>query len=90
MDRAWKAVELKWKNWQDGVVVFNLLSGNTHVLNPTAARVLNVLNNAPMSGEELASKLASDNGIDFDKDLVERVQGLLANLDDLGLIEPAA
>ena len=87
--QSWKpASALCWKQWHDGTLVFNALSGNTHLLNPTAAMVLRALEQRPANAVELAEQLASQIGVEADEELATQVETLLSNLDELGLIEP--
>lgn len=90
VNRSWKAVKVYWKQWNDGPVVFNALSGNTHLLNPTAAMVLQALEQQPANALDLAHQLASQIQVDPDQELTAQVETLLSNLDELGLIEFAA
>ena len=89
-ERIWRAVQLQWKSWQDGDVVFNARSGNTHLLTPLAAQVLHKLARQPATSFELARGLAADAALESGEDLVKSVEQLLANLDELGLIEPVS
>jgi PqqD family protein of HPr-rel-A system len=84
----WKAAELRWKSWPDSDVVFNLASGNTHLLTPLAAQILRKLEIEPADCYQLAERIASEADIASGDDLVESVSNLLDNLDNLGLIEP--
>jgi PqqD family protein of HPr-rel-A system len=85
--RLWKTVKIYWKQWDDGTVVFNALSGSTHLLNPTAAIVLKALEEKPANATDLAQYLASKIQVDSDQELIAHVENLLSNLDELGLIE---
>jgi PqqD family protein of HPr-rel-A system len=84
----WKVPRLIWKSWDEEVVVFNLASGHTHFLNPVAAQALKILEQRPLSADELSQHLASANGLPSDKQLIEHVNNLLSKLDEIGLIEP--
>jgi len=76
------------KSWQDGVVVYNLDSGNTHLLNPIAGQVLKLLAEAPADATTIARQLAREIDLASDAELDDNVAGLLNHLDYLGLIEP--
>ena len=84
----WRAAKLLTKSWQDGVVVYNLDSGNTHLLNPIAGQVLKLLANAPADATTIARQLAGQIDLDSDPELDYNVASLLNHLDSLGLIEP--
>ena len=85
---VWKAARLLTKCWEDGVVVYNLDSGNTHLLNPIAGQVLNYLSQYPAHATALASRLAAENDLVADAELNYNIDRLLGYLDSLGLIEP--
>ena len=86
---SWKLPRLIWKSWGEEVVVFNLASGHTHLLNPVAAHALKLLEQKPLSADELSQRLASLDGLASDEQLIEHVKKLLSKLDEMGLIEPA-
>jgi PqqD family protein of HPr-rel-A system len=85
----WKVPRLIWKSWDEEVVVFNLASGYTHFLNPVAAQALKILEQEPLSADELSQRLALSDGLASDKQLIELVKNLLSKFDEMGLIEPA-
>ena len=73
---------LLFKHWpgEDEHVVFNVLSGDLHLLNPAATAVLERLAEAPASVDDLLASL----------DTVDRsaLEAVLESLDRLGLIGP--
>ena len=85
---VWKAARLLTKCWEDGVVVYNLDSGSTHLLNPIAGEVLNYLTQSPAPASTLANQLATENNLAADAELNYNIERLLGYLDSLGLIEP--
>lgn len=88
MAAVWRAANLLTKSWEDGVVVYNLDSGNTHLLNPIAGQVLKLLAVAPADATTIASRLACQINLESDLELDYNVASLLTQLDSLGLIEP--
>ncbi len=78
-----------WEKWPQEAVVFSGLSGQTHYLNATARAILEVLEEGPQSAESLAEQLA-DESATWEEVLLPQIQQLLAEFDQLGLIEPAA
>lgn len=88
MTEVWRAANLLTKSWQDGVVVYNLDSGNTHLLNPIAGQVLKLLADAPADSTAIARQLAGQIDLESDNELDDSVASLLKHLDSLGLIEP--
>ncbi len=85
---VWRAANLLMKSWDDGVIVYNLDSGTTHLLNPTAGQVLYYLADAHASAGALSHRLACENDLESDQELDHTVEDLLKQLDSLGLIEP--
>lgn len=90
MAAVWHAANLLTKSWQDGVVVYNLDSGNTHLLNPIAGEVLKLLADAPADATTIACRLACQINLESDLELDYNVASLLIHLDSLGLIEPVS
>jgi len=88
MTAVWRAAKLLTKSWQDGVVVYNLDSGNTHLLNPIAGQVLKLLAHGPADATSIARQLAGQIDLESDAELDYNVASLLNHLDSLGLIEP--
>ena len=88
MTPVWRAANLLTKSWPDGVVVYNLESGNTHLLNPIAGQVLKLLAEAPADSTRIARQLADQIYLASDAELDYNVASLLNQLDSLGLIEP--
>ena len=83
-----KAARLLTKSGEDGIVVYNLDSGNTHFLIPTAGAVLKLLAQSPAPASTLANQLAAENDLEADAELNYNIDRLLNYLDTLGLIEP--
>jgi PqqD family protein of HPr-rel-A system len=77
-----------WKTWGEESIVFNESSGNTHLLNPTAAKILSIVQSQPSSAEEISLKIASESGLGADEKILQGVDVVLETLDNLGLIEP--
>jgi PqqD family protein of HPr-rel-A system len=74
--------------WGEESIVFNESSGNTHLLNPTAAKILLIVQSKPSSAEEISLKIASESGLGADGKILQHVNAVLETLDNLGLIEP--
>ena len=88
MTAVWRAASLLTKSWPDVVVVYNLDSGNTHLLTPVAGQVLKLLADGPADATTIARRLACQIDLDSDLELDYNVFSLLNHLDSLGLIEP--
>lgn len=89
--REWRlnpACRLHWRHWDEDHILFNAASGQTHVVNELGADVLRLLEEKPASAGELLEGLAVHYGLAADAGLAAGVQRLLADLDQLGLIEP--
>jgi len=74
--------------WADEPVVYNVVSGNTHVISPVAAKILRQLEQQPSSAAQLAVTIASEFDVDSDQEVVEHVIRLVSDLDELGLVKP--
>ena len=85
--RIWSTVEFVRKSWSDGDVVYNLSSGNTHLVSSLAAQILEQLRKHPTDSTEIARNLAAENGVEVADDLITSVEELLATLEALGLVE---
>ena len=88
---AWRVpVEgaLPLKYWNGDYVVYNPLTGSTHVLDIVAGEVLKVIMAAPATTRELCRHVADFLEIPNDVRTAENVDAVLAALDELGLIEP--
>ena len=79
---------LKWREWDGEWVVFHPDSGDTHLLDPFAARVLKRLEDAPATADMLVQRLAESPAAAPANELPRMVEQLLRVLDDAGLIEP--
>ncbi|MET3136660.1 PqqD family protein of HPr-rel-A system [Undibacterium sp. GrIS 1.2] len=74
-------------NWGDEVVVFNALSGATHLLDHAAGQILEKLQQSPGDAKSLAAILADVWNVEIDDDLVRYVRDVLISLHALSLIE---
>jgi PqqD family protein of HPr-rel-A system len=80
--------KLSWKFWDNEFVVYNPLSGDTHLLDRFSGEILKSLETKPASQLDLASRLNQESGMDLDEDLVKRIGELLLKFSELNLIEP--
>lgn len=87
MWRVISAHALHFRSWDDEFVVYNSLSGDTHLLGAAAAHVLSELQRTPAEAVTLAGSLAPVLQTSFDEELVLETERLLAELDRLALIE---
>ena len=88
---AWRVpVEgvLPLRDWDGDYVVYNPLTGSTHVLDIVTGEVLKAIMAAPATTGELCRHVADFLEIPNDVRTAENVDAVLAALDELGLIEP--
>ncbi len=90
MSDVWRAANLLTKSWPDGVVVYHIDSGNTHLLNPTAGQVLAFLTDTPADSTTIARLLAEKIDLESNAELEYNVTSVLNHLDAIGLIEPVS
>jgi len=91
-DPAWKiwgGRELALRYWDGDYVVYNPLNGSTHVLDIVAGEVLKAINAGRGQRSELCRLVAEFLDVRNDASVADHVREILAQLDDLGLIEPA-
>ncbi len=78
-------------DWEGDCVVYNALSGNTHILDMVTGEVLKVIASGPVGTSALSKhvlnllELPSDDG-----KVAQHVAEILSVLDELGLIEPVS
>jgi PqqD family protein of HPr-rel-A system len=81
---------VKLRSWDTEFVVYNSLSGDTHLIGPTAAHILIRLQQAPTDAGSLADVLSRAWQVDPSEELVLQIDEILADLHKLALIEEAA
>jgi PqqD family protein of HPr-rel-A system len=79
--------ELLWRSWGSEYIVYHTGSGDTHELNPTAAAVLQLLQQRPATVQQLAKHVAANFAVPLDEELVLNIQKVLARLKILGVVE---
>lgn len=85
--KTWVAYIFTRKSWPDGDLIYNVSSGNTHVVSSLASTILDRLAQQPSTSVEIARCLAAANDIEVDDEVIKSVDELLANLEALGLVE---
>jgi len=75
--------------WDGDYVVFNPLSGNTHILDIVSGEVLAALFDGERDSRQLHGHIAAFLDVPHDMTLAARVDRVLEVLDDLGLVERA-
>lgn len=84
------ASPLPLRVWDGEVVVYNPLSGDTHLLDVLTGELLRVIMTGPAAVASLRRSAAQFLDVADDDRLGQHVGQALAALDELGLIEPAA
>ncbi len=87
---AWRLVRgqsLAYRCWDDETVLYNDLSGATHLLGPAALCVLEALRPGPAASAALAARLRAEFEID-DEAIGDELEALLGELSRLSLVEP--
>ena len=69
----WETLKLRQKKWGDQVIVYNFLSGHTHLLNSSAASILEILEKEPATSLRVAQKLSEKLGLQNADEVVEQV-----------------
>lgn len=78
---------LRFRQFDDGLVLYNDLSGDTHLLGDDATHVLSVLQQGPASAEALLDSLADALGTVRDEPFERDAAAMLAQLALFFLIE---
>lgn len=88
-ETTWQAVEpaeLRWRRWEGQAVIFHVASGDTHLLSPAAARILQDLAAGPETVDRLVHCFAAAMDTPPDPQVFDAVDRVLASLSDLGLV----
>jgi PqqD family protein of HPr-rel-A system len=88
---TWKVTgdgDLHWRCWQGDYIVFNPLSGNTHLLDIVAGKLLLAILAGQMATDELTEQVSTFLEVEADTKLLAHVVSILEKLDELGLVEP--
>jgi len=73
--------------WEDSGVVYHAGTGDTHQVDLLTVTVLDLLREAPATLEALARRLARDQDIDDNPDLIEQLAQVLRELRRLRIVE---
>ncbi len=91
-DPEWKVCgsgELDLRYWDGDYVVYNSLTGSTHVLDIVTGEVLKAIGAGRGRTSELCRSIAEFLEVPNDSGVSDNLRTILAELDELGLIEPA-
>jgi PqqD family protein of HPr-rel-A system len=89
---VWKlnaAAALFWRRFQDGWVVLDQGSGDTHQLDALDTVALLCIENGPVDLLGLTHRVATELNLESGEELQKRLSDFLARLATLGMIEPA-
>lgn len=78
------------RSWDNEFVVYNSLSGDTHLVGPAAAEILAQLQRAPADVAALAGEMCRTWEVDATEEFALQLHEILADLRTLALIEEAA
>jgi PqqD family protein of HPr-rel-A system len=90
---SWRAVgaePLRWRCWGGDYVVFNPLSGQTHLLDVVTGRILTELTKGSRDLLEIRSGIAGFLEVPDDERLASEIADVLLRLENAGLIEQMA
>jgi PqqD family protein of HPr-rel-A system len=89
----WQAISTEAmyvRSWDDEFVVYNSLSGDTHLLGAAAGHILTGLQRAPSDERSLTESLCETLHAEPTPEMSLQIQAILADLQKLALIEEAA
>jgi PqqD family protein of HPr-rel-A system len=88
----WRIIDedaLQLRFWDCEFVVYNALSGDIHVLDDRAARILQVLQQAPADVLSLVQRFAKEWQCEPDDDLQREIEMTVSDMHALALVERA-
>lgn len=80
---------LAWREWDDGCVVFNRATGETHYLDTFTSYLLRLVESATRTLEELIDTVCAELGHERSAVLEAQITRALRNFEALALVEPA-
>jgi PqqD family protein of HPr-rel-A system len=86
--QVWRVVptaSLRYRHWEDGVVAFECHAGDTHLLTPLAAWVLQALSATPRTESDLLASVTDAAEAPVD---AHHITAVLTSLRGLDLVEP--
>jgi PqqD family protein of HPr-rel-A system len=82
------ADQLAWREWDGFYVVFNPASTEMHLLDPLGRELVDIIAEKPRSNDELFAEMEKLFERKLEFGLREKIINSLAELDNIGLIEP--
>lgn len=86
----WRLVpgsDVRFRFWGDESVVYNTLSGDTHLIGSAAAHILLELQKVSATSVTLTETLASLMHVEIDDEFASQIKQILTDLQNLSLIE---
>ncbi len=81
------AVSLHWAHWGSEHVVFDETSGQTHLMEPLRALVLDLLGDGSQSFDAILTNIAATAGLESSQSPTDLVAPILEELEVAGLVE---
>ena len=81
--------ELYWQQWGDECLFYHAASGDTHLIDPTGAQVLQAMQASPKTLADLLEHVRGSDDAETNQGLSGYLESLLAKLHRFGVIEPA-
>ena len=79
--------ELHYREWDDEFVLYNNLSGDTHLLGVSAIHLLRALSANAANEDDLTTAMCASLELEGDDEVKSEVQNLLRDLQSLSLVE---
>jgi PqqD family protein of HPr-rel-A system len=81
---------VKLRAWDDELIVFNYLSGDTHLLGDAAGHIVAILQHSPADDRTIAAELCRRMQFGRTDEVIPEVGHILAELKALNLVEEVA
>lgn len=78
--------DLRIRSWEESGLVFDPDSGETHLLSRLACEILDILKAGGLNTDDLATRLASANGVTSDPELTTATETALRSLLEVGIL----
>ncbi len=79
---------LRWRSWTGDLVVFNPLSGQTHLLDIVTCQVLKLIMSESSIFDDLRLEISIFLEVNNDNRLAQTISEILSRVEEAGLIEP--
>ena len=87
-EQSWRIIEgLRWRCWDGDFVVFNPLSGYTHLVDVVTGQILTLLISGRCTVSAVRSGVSAFLEVPDDDKLAQTVEDILIRLEETGLVE---